>query len=434
MSVASAVPENGFDEFGLCRTVLRGIAAAGYENPRPIQQQAIPAVLDGRDILGLAQTGTGKTAAFVVPMLERIFSDKKDGPRGLIVAPTRELASQITNEIRTLGKHGQVRVAAIFGGVPSAPQIKALRAGPDVIVACPGRLLDLARQGAVKLDKVEMLVLDEADHMFDMGFLPDVRRILARLPTKRQNLLFSATMPNILRRLAEQVLNDPLDVDLTIEVPELMIEHAVYPVLERQKIPVLRSILSGESFVSAIVFTRTKHRAKRLALELSRMGHNAVAIQGNMNQQQRDKAMQGFRKHEFDVLVATDLVARGIDVERVSHVVNYDMPPTTDQYVHRIGRTGRSERSGKAYTLISVSDNLLVSDVERRIGKRVPRRFIEGITDRPAADAQHAPNAKSVEVEIQPEGGTHSWTFGATKAGPGRRKGGGRKRLGKRRR
>ena len=373
-------PASRFNAFGLGPSILRGIAAAGFTEPRPIQDQAIPAALEGRDILGLAQTGTGKTAAFALPVLERLLSTKGGhDPRVLIVAPTRELATQIGEEIRSLARFTRIKVATVFGGVSINAQTTELRSRPEILVACPGRLLDLVGRNAVRLDSVETLVLDEADHMFDMGFLPDIRRIVAELPQQRQNLRFSATMPKEIRRLADRLLQDPHVVELNHTRQLETIEHALYPVDETRKYDMLEHVLSGDGFTSAIVFTRTKHRAKRLAQKLDKSGHRAVALQGNMSQNARVRAMDGFRKKEYDVLVATDIAARGIDVEQVSHVVNYDMPNTTDAYTHRIGRTGRSEREGKAYTFVTSDDGQMVRDVERRIGSSIPRRKVDGM-------------------------------------------------------
>jgi ATP-dependent RNA helicase RhlE len=377
-------PEYGFADFKLDPSIERGIREIGFVEPRPIQMEAIPAALDGRDILGLAQTGTGKTAAFALPALERLLAtDGGPHPRVLIVAPTRELATQIGEEIRSLARFTRIKVAAIFGGVSINKQIAELRNRPQIVVACPGRLLDLLNRRAVRLDRIETLVLDEADHMFDMGFLPDVRRILAALPARRQNMLFSATMPKEIRRLANGLLRDPHVVELNHTRPLETIEHALYPVDETRKLDLLQHVLSGADFVSAIVFTRTKHRAKKLAQKLDRSGHRAVALQGNMSQGARVRAMTGFRKREFDVLVATDIAARGLDIEQVSHVVNYDMPNTSDAYTHRIGRTGRAEREGKAYTFVTGGDHLMVREVERRIGSSIPRRKVKGIDSMP---------------------------------------------------
>jgi ATP-dependent RNA helicase RhlE len=378
-------PETGFAGFDLHPSLQRGIRAAGFVRPRPIQTRTVPAALEGRDILGLAQTGTGKTAAFALPLLERLLATRGGThPRVLIVAPTRELASQIGEEIRSLARFTRIKVATVFGGVSINAQIAVLRDGPQIVVACPGRLLDLLNRRVVRLDRVETLVLDEADHMFDMGFLPDIRRIVAALPERRQNMLFSATMPKEIRRLANQLLHDPHVVELNHTQPLETIEHALYPVDEKRKLDLLEHVLSSDNFVSAIVFTRTKHRAKRLAQKLDRSGHRAVALQGNMSQGARVRAMNGFRRRQFDVLVATDIAARGLDIEQVSHVVNFDMPNTSDTYTHRIGRTGRSEREGKAYTFVTAGDHSMVREVERRIGASIPRRSVEGIASRRA--------------------------------------------------
>ncbi len=385
MSVIEAETPTGFREFDLGPSIQRGVVAAGFDEPRPIQTETIPAALAGRDILGLAQTGTGKTAAFALPLLERLMATRSRSrdPRVLIVAPTRELASQIGAEIDNLARFTRIRTVVIFGGVKPRAQIEALRSGPEIVVACPGRLLDLHGQGAVRLDRIETLVLDEADHMFDMGFLPDLRRILAELPPERQNMLFSATMPSEIRKLAKKVLNRPHVVELGHSKPISTIDHALYPVRPNRKFDMLDHILSGDGFVQAIVFTRTKHRARRLARQLDAAGHRAVALQGNMSQNARDRAMTGFRKHDYDVLVATDIAARGIDVIQVSHVVNFDMPTTPEAYTHRIGRTGRAERNGRAYTLIGAEDLDMVRAVEARIGQPIERRSLPGFDEAP---------------------------------------------------
>jgi len=379
MSQTHTEPMTGFAEFRFNSALQRGIDAAGFKEPRPIQTQTIPAVLNGLDVLGLAQTGTGKTAAFGLPVLERLLAKPSDGPRVLILAPTRELASQISAEIRTLAASTTIKIATVYGGVSAQPQRAAMRARPQIVVACPGRLLDLLDQRAVRLDRVETLILDEADHMFDMGFLPDVRRIVAALPRGRQNLMFSATMPKEIRTLADQILHNPHVVDLTHSVPALTIEHALYPTESADKLGLLQRLIAEDKFTSAIVFTRTKHRARRLAQQLGKLGHQAVALQGDMSQNQRDRAMAGFRRGQFDILVATDIAARGIDVEGISHVVNFDMPGTVDAYTHRIGRTGRAGCEGKAYTFVTADDRDLVRAVESRIGARIPRRQLSGV-------------------------------------------------------
>jgi len=277
----------------------------------------------------------------------------------------------------------------VFGGVSTRSQIEALRARPEIVVACPGRLLDLHGQGEVRLDRIESLVLDEADHMFDMGFLPDLRRILAALPERRQNMLFAATMPSEIRQLAKRVLCDPHIVELGHSKPVSTIDHALYSVHSKRKFDLLERILAEDGFVQAIVFTRTKHRAKRLAKQLDSAGHRAVALQGNMSQNARARAMRGFRDHDHDVLVATDIAARGIDVQQVSHVVNFDMPNTPDAYTHRIGRTGRAEREGRAYTLVTSEDRAMIQAVEARIAQSIPRRRIEGFDHGPVLSEPH---------------------------------------------
>jgi ATP-dependent RNA helicase RhlE len=367
--------EGGFALFGLQPSLQRAVADAGFTEPRPIQNDAIPAVLAGRDVLGLAQTGTGKTAAFVLPILERLLARPAPGPRALILAPTRELAAQIHAEILALARHTRIKAVTVFGGVSQVPQVRGLRGRPDIVVACPGRLLDLMQQRLVDLRGVEVLVLDEADHMFDLGFLPPIRKIIAALPAKRQNLMFSATMPSEIRKLADTVLHKPHVVELASSRPAETIDHAIFGVEQDKKIELLKHLLKNEA-TSTIVFSRTKQRAKRLADHLQRDGHSAVALQGNMSQGQRDRAMQGFRAGHFDVLVATDIAARGIDVEKVSHVINFDVPNTPDAYTHRIGRTGRAERSGKAYTFASREDHEAVRAIERRLGQPIARRQV----------------------------------------------------------
>ena len=374
----SSPSPTGFRQFNLQPAIERGIAEAGFIEPRPIQTFTIPAALAGRDVLGLAQTGTGKTAAFALPILERLLADRRSGPRALVLAPTRELATQIHAELLLLSRFTPIKAVTIFGGVSSRGQIAALRRRPDVIIACPGRLLDLHQQRAVDLSGIRTLVLDEADHMFDIGFLPTIRKIIAALPTSRQNLMFSATMPAEVRALATGILRDPHTAELSHSTPAETIEHALYPVATTRKVELLGRLLSDDALTSAIVFSRTKKRAQRLAETLGRMGHSAVALQGNMSQGQRDRAMNGFREGRFDVLVATDIAARGIDVAHVSHVINFDVPNTPDAYTHRIGRTGRAERSGQAYTFVTDEDVGMVRAIERALGKPITRRHLAG--------------------------------------------------------
>jgi ATP-dependent RNA helicase RhlE len=385
MSASQSVSNTGFDRFELHPDLERGVRAAGFATPRPIQLETIPAALEGADVLGLAQTGTGKTAAFALPLLDQLLDARKPGPRALVLAPTRELATQIDAEIRLLAKFTRLKTALVFGGVAMRTQINALRRRPEVVVACPGRLLDLMGQKVVRLDHVETLVLDEADHMFDMGFLPDIRRILSALPEERQNLLFSATMPREIRHLANEVLYKPHVVELASTAPAETIEHALYPVPEGRKRDLLEHLLESDGCDSAIVFTRTKARTRRLADQLAKAGHRAVGLQGNMSQPQRDRAMRAFRDRRFDILVATDIAARGIDVSGISHVINYDVPNTPQAYTHRIGRTGRSEREGTACTFVTGEDWSWVRATERMIGDPIPRQSVELITEAEAA-------------------------------------------------
>jgi superfamily II DNA/RNA helicase len=378
MTECNSSGSKGFDAFDLHPDLLRGIRAASFETPRPIQTDTVPAALAGRDILGLAQTGTGKTAAFAIPILEVLIDEPVPGPTALILAPTRELASQIDAEIRTLAQFTDATTVTVFGGINQRGQVAALRRKPDIVVGCPGRILDLLQQKLLRLDKVDVLVLDEADHMFDMGFLPDIKRILAALPERRQNLLFSATMPGAIRRLADEVLHEPHVVELTDSAPAETIEHALYPVSEKRKLDLLDHLLADRAYDSAIVFTRTKHRARRLADQLTRTGHRAIGLQGNMSQGQRERAMKGFRDRSFDILVATDIAARGIDVSGVSHVINFDVPNTPEAYTHRIGRTGRSGNEGKAFTFVTADDRDWVRATERMIGSAIPQEKIDG--------------------------------------------------------
>ncbi|MDX1614468.1 MAG: DEAD/DEAH box helicase [Candidatus Promineifilaceae bacterium] len=363
-----------FNQFSLDRRIDAGIRDVGFETPTPIQTQAIPPILNGRDVLGVAQTGTGKTAAFALPILQRLTSGPLRRVRVLIVAPTRELAEQIHQTHRELGRHTKVRSTAIYGGVGKGRQIQALRRGVEIVVACPGRLLDLAGDGLIDLSQIEVLVLDEADRMFDMGFLPDIRRIIKRLPRERQNLLFSATMPADIRRLADQIMQDPVTVQIGDQAPADTVSHALYPVTNKLKKNMLLAMLNQLPIGRALVFTRTKRRARFLARDLAKKGYNASALQGNMSQNKRQKAIDGFRRGKYDVLVATDVASRGIDVDDISHVINYDMPDTVDAYTHRIGRTGRAEETGEAFTFAIPQDAALVRQIEKVLGSPIERR------------------------------------------------------------
>ena len=359
----------------------------------------------GRDVMGMAQTGTGKTAAFALPILQRLEQGPRGHIRALIIAPTRELAEQIRQAFADLGRQTRLRSVAIYGGVSFGPQLQALRAGPEIVVACPGRLLDHIGQGTINLSRVEVLVIDEADRMFDMGFLPDVRKIIRAVPqgSGRQTLLFSATMPDDIRALARDVLNDPLTVQIGHAAPADTVSHAIYPVPQHLKTELLIELLRTIDTQAVLVFTRTKHRAKKLAEQLYRAGFRVTSLQGNLSQNQRQAALDGFRAGAYRILVATDIAARGIDVLSISHVVNYDMPDTTDAYTHRIGRTGRAEQTGEAYTLVTPDDTAEVLAVERVLGQKLERRTLPGFRyQAPPAPREHAPSAPA--VVSQPRG------------------------------
>ena len=360
-----------FTPFDFHAKISAGIKACNYETPTPIQEKAIPAILEGRDILGLAQTGTGKTAAFVLPILQRMLKGKRGRVRTLIVAPTRELAEQINSDIIKLARQTGLRSLAVYGGVGKAAQARKLRAGIDIVVACPGRLLDHLRDKTFNLSKVEHLVLDEADHMFDMGFLPDIRRILNYLPAERQTLLFSATMPDEIRHLAEEVLNNPVRVKIGHSRPTATVSQVLYAVDQNKKTGLLKEIMAKTDMVSTLIFTRTKYRAKSLAGQLQKAGYKATSLQGNLSQQKRQKALNGFKRGEFKVLVATDIAARGIDVSGISHVINFDMPATVDAYTHRVGRTGRAACTGEAFTFACREDRKIISQIERSMGAKL---------------------------------------------------------------
>ena len=350
----------------------------GYTIPTPIQRQAIPFVLQGRDVLGLAQTGTGKTAAFVLPILQRLSKGPTRQVRALILAPTRELAEQIHHAISGLGKQGRIHSVSIYGGVSKHNQVAALRRGVEIVVACPGRLLDHIEDRNVDLSGIEVLVLDEADRMCDMGFLPDIRRILMYLPVKRQTLFFSATMPGDIRLLANSILKNPVPVQVGSTAPIETVSHALYPVSNELKPKLLLAMLQQTPTGRVLIFTRTKHRARNLADNLAKNGYRASALQGNMTQNRRQAAIDGFRNGKYDILVATDIAARGIDVSQISHVINYDMPDSPDAYTHRIGRTGRAQQTGQAFSLTAQADEGMVREIEKVLGARIERRHLQG--------------------------------------------------------
>jgi ATP-dependent RNA helicase RhlE len=367
-----------FNQFKLDSRLISGITNAGFHKPTPIQEAAIPPALAGYDLIGTAQTGTGKTAAFVLPILHKLLTNPGKGTRALIITPTRELAEQIHQAISSLKGRTNIRSIAIYGGVGAAPQIKALHRGVEIVVACPGRLLDHIQSKHAKLRDVEVLVLDEADRMLDMGFLPDIKRILKHIPTRRQTMLFSATFPKEIEHLAAQALHEPKRIAIGLERPAHTVTHTLYPVPHHLKKSLLLKLLAQTDTESVLVFTRTKHRAQRLAKQIAQKGYKVTGLHGDRSQAQRRTAMNGFREGRYQIMVATDLASRGLDVERISHVINYDMPGTADDYLHRIGRTGRARRTGEAFTLITQDDYNLVRKIEKIMKEELPQQRLPG--------------------------------------------------------
>lgn len=374
-AVESAV---SFADLGLTADVLKAVKDAGYEHPTPIQAAAIPLALDGRDIMGLAQTGTGKTAAFTLPIVQRLAG----GPtrvRALVLTPTRELAVQVDESFRKYARHSGLKVLAVYGGVALEPQAKALRKGVDVIVATPGRLLDHIERQNVVFDELEVLVLDEADRMLDMGFAPQINRVVAEIPRYRQTLLFSATMPPEVEALARKYLRKPQLVQVgRRSMAASTVVHAVYPVPRARKTALLTELLSNEGMDSILIFTRTKHGADRVVRDLRHAGIDATALHGDKSQRERTKALDDFRAGSTRVLVATDVAQRGLDVSGITHVINFDVPQEAEDYVHRIGRTGRAAQSGDAYTLMAPDEIAMVRTIERVIGQEIPRISVPG--------------------------------------------------------
>ena len=396
-----------FSTFGLTDSLMRAVANQGYARPTPIQSQAIPLILAGRDLLAAAQTGTGKTAAFALPLLHRLQTGRatrvaQDGrqPRALVLTPTRELAAQVGDSVRAYGRHLSLRTAVIFGGVNINPQIDALRRGVDILVATPGRLLDHAGQRTVNLACIEILVLDEADRMLDMGFIPDIRRLLALLPRQRQNLLFSATFPDAIRTLADGLLHQPAMLDVAPRnAPAPRISHQVHPVDRNRKQALLAHLVSAGNWRQTLVFTRTKHGANRLAQQLERDGISAAAIHGNKSQSARTRALADFKQGKVRVLVATDIAARGLDIEQLPQVVNYELPNAPEDYVHRIGRTGRAGRAGAAVSLVCGDETQYLKDIQRLLGQAIPSSVVEGF----APTGAHAPEAVNAPGTCAPQ-------------------------------
>jgi ATP-dependent RNA helicase RhlE len=368
-----------FTDFVLDPRIQSNVKALGFVSATPIQISALPPAFEGRDILGSAETGTGKTAAFLLPILTKLIGSRRPaGPRVLILLPTRELALQVADHAEALSRGLSLRVATIYGGVGMMPQIQALRRGADIVVATPGRLLDHMGRGLVNFASLEVLVLDEADRMLDIGFLPDIRRIVRTLPRDRQTMLFSATLATIYE-LAREVTRDPVRIEAKKTVTPEAIGQTFFPVLENRKASMLAHLLDDREVSSALVFTRTKHRADRVARDLCRVGVRAEVIHGNRSQSQRVAALESFRRGATRVLVATDIAARGIDVTGISHVVNYDVPMKPEDYVHRIGRTGRADAAGEAWTLVGPQDEEMVERIQRVVKRKIERRGVEGV-------------------------------------------------------
>jgi ATP-dependent RNA helicase RhlE len=411
-----------FSDLGLKPELLRAVADKGYDTPSPIQIQAIPAVLAGRDVLAGAQTGTGKTAGFVLPILQRLAAAVAPGdraPRALILAPTRELAAQVAQSVRDYGKYVPLRVTQVFGGVSINPQISALRSGCDILVATPGRLLDLAQQRAADLSKVDVLVLDEADRMLDMGFIHDIRRIIKLLPAKRQNLLFSATYSDDIRTLAERLLRDPLSIQVAPRnAPIELVEQRAYRVQKDHKRHLLTHLIQDGGWTQALVFTRTKHGANRLAQQLEGAGIRAAAIHGNKSQAARVKALDLFKRGEVTALVATEVAARGLDIKELPFVVNYELPNVPEDYVHRIGRTGRAGALGQAVSLVSSDETGLLRDIERVLRRAVP--FVETPAFKVTESAPHeSRERRDARPHGQGAGRSHSGQRGRNPGNPG---------------
>jgi ATP-dependent RNA helicase RhlE len=376
-----------FETFNFHPSVMSGVRALGYSVPTQIQLQAIPHIMQGKDVIGLAQTGTGKTAAFVLPILHLLSSGPRGRIRALIISPTRELAEQTCEFINRVGSRTELRSVAVYGGLGMTQQIKELQRGAEIIVACPGRLLDFLWKGTVSLSDLEILVIDEADRMFDMGFLPDIENILACILNKRQTLLFSATMPDNIRRLTRKILNNPVTIQTDPQLPAKTVSHTLFPVQQHLKTALLIEILKKTETDSVLVFTRTKQRAIRVAMQLTKAGYHVNSLQGNLPQHRRQAAIEGLRDGSIKVLVATDIASRGIDVARISHVINYDMPENNDNYIHRIGRTGRVDKNGDAYTFVTSADTAKIRVLEQMLETPIVRMRIEGFNYyKPATD------------------------------------------------
>ncbi len=368
------VEHTAFEQFDLDERLVRAVIALGYERPTPIQNQSIPLALAGEDVMGAAQTGTGKTAAFGLPILHRVLNSKHGKPAALVLSPTRELAVQIEDSLKKYAKHTKIKILAIYGGVGYGPQLEGLKKGADVLVATPGRLLDHLSRGTLKLDSLQVLVLDEADRMLDMGFLPDVRRIIARVPKERQTMLFSATFPDEVMKLANEILTKPKLVQIGARSSAARgLTHTAYPVPAHLKPDLLLEILLEINSPAVLIFTRTKHRADKVQKLLAKSNIEVTSLHSDRTQRQRTAALDGFKRGKFSVMVATDIAARGIDISGITHVVNYDLPATAEDYVHRTGRTARAERLGDAITLVAPDEEILLREIEKHLGTTMTR-------------------------------------------------------------
>lgn len=374
-----------FERFNFDESIKAGIHALGYTSPTPIQSQAIPSILEGRDVLGLAQTGTGKTAAFALPILQRLISSPRGQIGALVISPTRELAEQICQSFDDLGQYTGLRTVAVYGGIDMDLQNQVLKRGVEIAVGCPGRIIDHLWKGTIDISHVQVLVIDEADRLFDMGFLPDIRTILKCMLQERQTLLFSATMPKDIRLLAEDILHDPVTVQIGRIEPATTVFHTLYPVKQHLKTALLIELLKSMEVESVLIFARTKQRTEQVAQQLKNAGYRAASIQGDLSQHRRQAALDGFRSGRYKILVATDIAARGIDVSGISHVINYDMPDNIDNYIHRIGRTGRVDKKGDAFSLVTKSDEPLVQNLERVLKAPIERRKLQNFDYRSPA-------------------------------------------------
>jgi ATP-dependent RNA helicase RhlE len=377
-----------FEIFNFNQSIMDNIKAQGYTEPTPIQNKAMPPVLEGHDLIGLAQTGTGKTAAFTLPILQKLMNFPRSTVRALILSPTRELAEQTCTVINQLAFKTGLRCISIYGGVGMDQQIRGLRSGNEIVVACPGRLLDHIWKGTINLSHIEVLVIDEADRMFDMGFLPDIKNILKCLTGKKQTLLFSATMPDDITNLVKSTLINPVTIQIGHKAPAATISHALYPVKQHLKTALLMEVLHNTDTESVLIFTRTKHRTERILSQLIRAGFKATSLQGNLSQNRRSAAIDGFRSRKYKIMVATDIAARGIDVLSISHVINYDMPESADAYTHRVGRTGRSDKKGDALTFVTDDDKVMIAEIERILKAKLERKLLPGFNYQASSSIQ----------------------------------------------